>query len=337
MRRIRVEIVNGATRAVLLGSLLLACVSPCMRAQTVSGTVREVGTQGNLEGVRVRLLDMKDSVIASTASSRTGTFRFKLPAPGSYSLQLRQIGFEEMLTTPFALEAADELKIDLEMIRTAVVLDTVAVSANPANHLTRGRAQFMDHYREGRGVFLSGLEIAASKKGIAEFVSTLPGFLDYTGGKATDRSSTACQSLNEELKGNTASFFGAKRSARAEFDRVDDLCALRDDAGRVVYPVDAPCVTSQVDRIGLVKRIHGTDLVVHRLPHSFRMEAMLGAPPDTVTPTEITIHLADIIAVEFYQKPTDIPDKLRLRGDSPEQQFLTSNCAHIQFWTRTAW
>jgi hypothetical protein len=192
-------------------SLLALCIAGPAMAQAVKGTVKEMPGRGTLEGITVEVLNAADSAVRRMLTKGDGRFEFKALVPGTYSLSLRALGFEPMMTTPFEIADKDQMTLDFEMIRTAVTLDTVGVKASYAHGVTPGRILFLDHYREGRGVFLSGVEIAASKKGIAEFVETIPGFKDFTGGNAADRSASACQTVNDELRGLAPSVAASRR------------------------------------------------------------------------------------------------------------------------------
>lgn len=121
----------------------------------------------------------------------------------------------------------------------------------------------------------------------------------------------------------------------------DDLCMLVDEMGRRVLSVDAPCVISQVDRLGWVRRAVGTDLIVQPLPKSYVPlndgASAVGATSAPATRPEILVHLREVIGVEFFRTPHEIPDNLKIRGNSPEIEAKVSRCGLIQFWTRTAW
>jgi hypothetical protein len=121
----------------------------------------------------------------------------------------------------------------------------------------------------------------------------------------------------------------------------DDLCNLVDEMGRRVISVDAPCVISQVDRLGWVRRLVGTDLIVQPLPKGYVPmgggPTMLETTRDPGTRPEMLIHLNEIIGVEFFRTPEEIPPNLRIRGNTAELEVKTARCGLIQFWTRTAW
>jgi hypothetical protein len=308
-------------------------------AQTVCGTVRDLVGKGALTEVAVSLLDSRDSTLLTVRSGRNGSFRIAVPAPGTYSLALRAVAFEPMTTTAFRIDSGSAIKLEFEMARAPVVLDTIEVlEENRLSRVTRGRTQFQRHYREGRGMFLSGAEILASKKGLGQYISELPGFADFKGDKAPDVGPMSCQGLNAELSGDAPRMTTTNRTRSSQMNRREDLCALRDEMGRAVYPVDAPCVTTQVNRMGLVKRIEGTTLIVHRSQRTFVPSSDFTlSEAERVTPIEIVVSFNDVIGVEFYQKSRDVPANLRIRGATPEAEVMVSKCAHVQIWTRMAW
>jgi len=329
-----------ALRRLALGAALLAAYRA--EAQVLSGSVRQALTDRVLAGVSVSLLDERDSTLRSTTTNLTGAFRFTGLAPGTYSLSLRAIAHEPLLTTPFRVGATDTVVLAFRIQPTAVGLDTVrATEAKSILSVTRGRAQFMEHYRRGIGLFISGAEIEATKKGVAEYVSQLPGFSDYAGGNPAATNALACQNLNAVLTGRAPTVTTERRStARSNGLVSGDFCSLTDERGRRVFSVDAPCVVSQVDRIGLVKRVDGTDLIVQPQRHLYTPDGsfLMSEPePGAVAGNELVVHLHDVIGVEFFRSPAELPERLRIRGNSPEAEAMMARCGHIQFWTRSAW
>jgi hypothetical protein len=183
--------------AALLGPLV-----PRAGAQVVRGIVRELISQRPLTSINVALLDAKDSVLRTTVSDRGGTFRFLGVAPGAYSLSLRGIGFETLMTTPFRVAKADTIILAFTLEPIARNLDTVRVQERKSG-VTPGRQQFLEHYRRGVGLFISGAEIEASKKSVGEYVAQLPGFSDYGTNKPPSTNGSECRSINTILRGGT--------------------------------------------------------------------------------------------------------------------------------------
>jgi len=322
-------------RGWLAAALMLDCLLvPRVRAQVVRGFVREIGAKAALSNVEVVLLfGNGDSVVAKTTTDRSGGFRVRAPVGGSYSVGLRRVGFEPLVTTSVNLGASDTLVIALEMIRSAVALDTVRIKEGP-NFLgvTSGSGQFLSHYQRGVGLFISGYEVQAARVGIGEYIAKLPGFTelgiqknpaDYAGG------------------GTRAEDFGKPTRLRQGNDPLDGShFVLQDEKGRNIVSVDAPCVTTRVDRIGPVVGIVGTDLrVQHVIPNRPKPLVGVAAPnPDPVVASpEVTVHLKEIIGIELYRTPDEVPAEWRARGQTAEEQRDMGRCAFIQFWTRTAW
>jgi hypothetical protein len=324
--------VRGRLCKILIGLVLLA--TPELRAQVVRGTVREIGTKAPLSNVEVLLfVDASDSAVARGTTDRGGTFRLVAPKPGSYSIGLRRIGFEQLATTATMLGARDTMSIALEMIRTAVNLDTVRVrDATSLFGVTAGRDQFLSHYREGAGLFISGAEIQASKLGIGAYLAKLPGMADLGGSKnAADFSGG----------GTRPEDFGKPSRLRTQNDAQDMThFALRDEMGRNIVSVDAPCVTTRVDRLGPVVGIVGSQLRVQQYTAAAPkpMVGVIVTEVDPMVPAgELTVHLNEIIGIEVYRNPSEIPAEWKKRGWTLEEQRDSGRCAHIQFWTRTAW
>jgi len=306
--------------------------------QVLQGTLRELMTQRALSGVSVSLLDERDSVLRVINSDIRGGFRFGELAPNAYSISLRAIGYEPMTTTPIRVGARDTIVLAFTLERSVVSLDTVRVRGAPLSSVTSGRAQFLEHYRRGVGLFISGAEIAAAHLSVAAYVAKLPGFQDFGANKGPATNANSCQGVNEILRGGNPSMSLERVTAGNGGMDADDFCSLMDENGRRVFPVDAPCMITQVDRLGWVRRVIGTDLVVQPLPKTYTPNGIyrLGETDSGARP-EMLVHLREVIGVEFYRTPQEIPPTLRIRGNVPELEAKISRCGLIQFWTRTAW
>jgi hypothetical protein len=316
--------------AIALGSVSAAP----SRAQVVKGTVRDLGTRTPLSNVEVLLFaGATDSAVVRGTTDRAGTFRLVAPRPGSYSIGLRRIGFEQLATTATTLGVRDTMSIALEMIRSATSLDTMVIKDSKSIFgVTSGREQFLTHYNRGAGLFISGAEIQASKLSIGDYLAKLPGMTDLGGSK---------NAADYAGGGTRPEDFGKPTRLKNANDPQDQThFVLRDEMGRNIVSVDAPCVTTQVDRIGPVIAIVGTQLRVQQQTAPARRPlagvAVTEVDP-TIAPGEVTVHLKEIIGVEVYRNPSEVPAEWKTRGKTLEEQRDSGRCAHIQFWTRTAW
>lgn len=75
-----------------------------VRAQSVSGSVREAVSRAAVAKVEVSLLDSTGRAIAFARTSDSGEYRIKAPGVGSYRLTARRIGFKSALSPWFILE-----------------------------------------------------------------------------------------------------------------------------------------------------------------------------------------------------------------------------------------
>src|SRR5205085_9640057 len=101
------------------------------QAQSVHGAVVRSGGQP-ASGVVVILVDAAAKEVARPLTNEQAEYRLIAPRPGSYRLRTLRIGFQSVLTEPFALVAGDDLTRRLAVSTVAFTLDTVrAVGRNP--------------------------------------------------------------------------------------------------------------------------------------------------------------------------------------------------------------
>jgi protocatechuate 3,4-dioxygenase beta subunit len=100
----------------------LAC-SPAARAQVVHGTVVADASRP-VSGVVVTLVSGAKEVGRSLTNDR-GEYRLTAPAAGTYRLRTLRIGFQSLLTEPFALAAGEDVIRHLAVSTVAFTLDTV--------------------------------------------------------------------------------------------------------------------------------------------------------------------------------------------------------------------
>jgi len=89
-------------RVTSFGAMLILVVAGVLRAQTVSGIVREQVTERPLRQIAVELAD--SSVAVRSVTDAQGTFTLTTPRPGTYALWIGQ-GPEQLLAGAFVVSA----------------------------------------------------------------------------------------------------------------------------------------------------------------------------------------------------------------------------------------
>lgn len=145
------QIARRAFAALALGASLLVPPRDA-RAQdiaTLSGRVVHSTSKAGIPSAEVRLSPGNQLV----ATDADGHFRFDRVPPGSVSVLVRRLGFAPE-STSFAVRAADDLEILIELEQSAQALDTVTV-AGRESVIPRGKlAGFYERKRFGIGRFL---------------------------------------------------------------------------------------------------------------------------------------------------------------------------------------
>lgn len=96
-----------------------------LAAQRISGTVRDLDSQGFIPAVSVELTDSLGRLVANTRGDTLGRYQLEAPRPGSYWIRTAKIGFTRRRKGPIRVENT-ALVVDLELSRV-VQLDSVRV------------------------------------------------------------------------------------------------------------------------------------------------------------------------------------------------------------------
>lgn len=152
------QIARRAFAALALGASVL--VPPrdagAQEIATLSGRVVHRTSKAGIPSAEVRLSPGNHLV----ATDADGYFRFDRVPPGSVSVLVRRLGFAPE-STSFAVRAADDLEILIELEQSAQALDTVTVAARE-NAIARGKlAGFYERKHFGIGRFLEAKDLEA--------------------------------------------------------------------------------------------------------------------------------------------------------------------------------
>jgi|SRR5688572_1790205 len=121
---------TAMSRRVIRGAavgIVVALFSTAAHAQTVSGSVTEVGG-GPLAGVLVQLLSAESQTIArSVLTDPSGQFHVIVPAPGRYSLEAKRIGVKRWVSEVFTIDAGETRTFAIRLEALAAKLPEVVV------------------------------------------------------------------------------------------------------------------------------------------------------------------------------------------------------------------
>lgn len=102
-----------------------------VQAQAVRGELVDRGTNRPIEGAFVALLDEAGLEVARALTSLGGTFLLRAPAPGTYRLRSKRIGFGPSESPPLALPDSQTVAYRLEVEAVPVQLPAVIVRGRP--------------------------------------------------------------------------------------------------------------------------------------------------------------------------------------------------------------
>ncbi len=113
----------------LSAALLAACFIffSSADAQTITGTVLEVGDERPLTSAVVSLLDTRGDVRAQTLTDGRGRFSLRAPEPGRYLVRAERLGWSSAEEGPFELRANETVRRDLVARPDPILLQEIRV------------------------------------------------------------------------------------------------------------------------------------------------------------------------------------------------------------------
>lgn len=105
-----------------------------IEGQTLRGRVLDAQDLRPLEDALVRVLAPDGEGVDGTVVDSTGAFRIALPMPGRYRVEVRQLGYETVVSEEIdAVDSAATYALDLRVPRAPVAIRGVEVSVDRAN------------------------------------------------------------------------------------------------------------------------------------------------------------------------------------------------------------
>lgn len=148
----------------------LAGASP-LSAQMIHGRLLQEGTLSPLAGASVQLLDGQGNELNRLVTTNTaGTFAMRVE-PGRYTLRIRRIGFQPLVTPAISLAANEVFEGTYRISPVTIRLATERITAK--RNLEWGRDSFARRKALGQGIFLGRSDL--SEKDQRDFASLLHG------------------------------------------------------------------------------------------------------------------------------------------------------------------
>ncbi len=161
LRRIR-HLIAVNRPAISLPAVLLACAFAFpLSAQTVQGSVKDMGSGAPVADASVVLLDHRGAIQRGTLSQPDGSFVIQAPKAGKYVLRVGAAGYETKDSPEFQVEGNGTAEI------TVLLISNTATVWPPGFDLRRS---------QGKGVFLTREDIEnASVNQFTEVLRYVPG------------------------------------------------------------------------------------------------------------------------------------------------------------------
>jgi hypothetical protein len=111
----------------------LACVAALapidvLGAQVIRGVVTDRATNAPLDGVLLSVLDTRDTVVVQVLSNEGGGFEIRLPAAGTYALDVKRIGVRRARLGPLTVAAGETRRLDIPVEPLPAVLSSVRIT-----------------------------------------------------------------------------------------------------------------------------------------------------------------------------------------------------------------
>lgn len=115
-------------RRTILAAVALMSTAAAAPAQIIRGVLLDDKTERPIELASVLLRDSAFVVIARSVTDSAGNFLLRAPAPGTYTLLARRIGYRTDVSPPITLSASQLLEMDFLIAVRPVTLATVTVT-----------------------------------------------------------------------------------------------------------------------------------------------------------------------------------------------------------------
>ena len=144
-------------------------------AQRLRGRLLDVESGEPLVAGFVSLLSLDGTTLVTAVSDREGQWLVVTPAPGSYYVAAKRVGYRPWVAGPVAVQAGDDLNAVYHLQRLPVTLDPVEVTAQATKRFLE-LAGFYERQRADFGHFLTPDFIERRRAvRITDLLTALPG------------------------------------------------------------------------------------------------------------------------------------------------------------------
>jgi len=155
--------------------LMVLAGAPPASAQRVRGRLLDVESGEPLVAGFVSLLSLDGTTLVTAVSDREGYWLVVTPAPGSYYVAAKRVGYRPWVAGPVAVQAGDDLNTVYHLQRLPVMLDPVEVTAQATKRFLE-LAGFYARQRADFGHFLTPDFIERRQAvRITDLLTALPG------------------------------------------------------------------------------------------------------------------------------------------------------------------
>jgi hypothetical protein len=330
----------GRSRLALL--IAIVCVAGQGHAQSLTGIVHDSVAKRPLSGVTVAAYG-GDTRIAQAITGNDGAFVLRIGSERLVRVEARRIGYSPFSTVTRV--AGQSTTLSIEMGPVPVDLTPVITSDSQRGHLTSGREFVRRHLALGKGLIVSGFDIARSGLTISEFLGgledmrltkapqpglpTVPGRFGFLTAKGKGRSPCLYARINR-----TSVFeFLMDR----EREHIDDLLIVQDVAAVEIYrdPQEIPPEwrTEMVVQDLFLRQSGANNYVIGhtgafidwlRLDRDYERFKTIGL--FTIRPTPLSRPPVGQIRPPRVKEVRYIP-----------RFSITPQCAFMQIWTKSGW
>jgi len=170
--------------------LCTVVLSSPLSAQRLSGRLLDLESNEPVASGLLTLLTADSVLLATAMTDPTGSWHLEAPAPGSYYVQARRLGYQPWVAGPLELNAGDSINSVFHLKRLAVMLDPIEVTARAATMRYLEGAGFYERQRADFGHFMTPDEIDKRQAArVTDLLMALPGvnLVSMTGGSVGAR------------------------------------------------------------------------------------------------------------------------------------------------------
>lgn len=148
----------------------------------VSGMVLDHTTGEPLQGAEVALREVEGSRVATRTTTEQGLFRFDAIRASLYEIWITHAGYKEVQLRLDPRDG-DDVRVEVEMVRTVVTLEPLVVTATRQTLLRR--VGFLDRREVGLGQFMTRDQIEARNPfRVSDMFRTMAGFRVVPGARS---------------------------------------------------------------------------------------------------------------------------------------------------------